>query len=144
MKHIKTQTDYLKESITVDTNELYYYFNDDNERVEEGDDYSVEELYGYKISVTNTYGYALGVYDIDTSDATLDILSVSDEYQGKGYSKELLLGFIKEAKNMGASKVVLEVESTNNKRLNDDELITFYKKMGFEGAGRHLVLDLYK
>ena len=63
--------------------------------------------------------------DYETLTAYLSLIVLSDEIQGKGYGKRLLIESERKAKLMGMKKMKLEV---NQKNIN---AIEFYKALGY-------------
>jgi ribosomal protein S18 acetylase RimI-like enzyme len=55
------------------------------------------------------------------------ILVLKDNYQGKGFGKQLMSLMIKESSIFGVKKVTLEVRK-------DSKAITFYRKLGFSSV----------
>jgi [ribosomal protein S18]-alanine N-acetyltransferase len=72
-------------------------------------------------------GFAL--YRIVLDDAELLLLAVSPAAQGNGVGRKLLSQFIDQSKQMGASKIHLEVRDGNH-------AIRIYEAAGFAPAGR--------
>ena len=68
--------------------------------------------------------------------AMIDELVVTQEYQGKGIGKQLVLAAIDECRQLGYCEVEVSTEKTNDKARK------FYKKCGFEERGTLFEADL--
>ena len=69
-------------------------------------------------------GYAF--FSVIGTDSHLLNITVSKNYQGKGYGKKILKKVLFQSKVLGASIVFLEVRVSNHKAIN------FYEKFGFK------------
>ena len=72
----------------------------------------------------NILGYAF--YSFIGTDSHLLNISVSKNYQGRGYVKKILKKVLFQSKVLGASIVFLEVRASNHKAID------FYEKFGFK------------
>ncbi|MFW6105231.1 MAG: GNAT family N-acetyltransferase [Chloroflexota bacterium] len=68
--------------------------------------------------------------------ALIDELVVTEEYQGKGVGKQLVLAALEKCKQLGCCEVEVSTEKTNLKARK------FYKKYGFEEIGMLFEVDL--
>ena len=73
-------------------------------------------------------GFYIGEYVL--GEATLMDICVSPQSQGKGYGNSLLTHFIRQAHDLGAEKIWLEVRASNTNAL------MMYIKHGFVETGR--------
>ena len=88
---------------------------------------SIADNYRFYVLLDNDNVAGYAVYDFVLDESTLQNISISAEYQGKGYGKKLLLESIKQLKEeLKIVKVMLEVRISNNKAIN------LYKSVGFE------------
>ena len=72
----------------------------------------------------NILGYAF--FSVIGSDSHLLNITVSKDYQGKGYGKKILEKVIFQSKVLGATVIFLEV------RVSNSRAIGFYEKFGFK------------
>ena len=72
----------------------------------------------------NILGYAF--FSVIGTDAHLLNITVSKDYQGKGYGKKILFKVIFQSKVLGATIIFLEVRVSNHRAIN------FYEKFGFK------------
>ena len=68
--------------------------------------------------------------------ALIDELVVTEEYQGKGVGKQLVLAAIEKCRQLGCCEVEVSTEKTNLKARE------FYKRCGFEERGMLFEMDL--
>jgi len=71
----------------------------------------------------------------------IEYIKIDDKYKNKGYGKKLLAKAIEYAKEIGESIVYLNASPMGNTGLALPELVSFYKKAGFEIIPQ---LDKYK
>ncbi len=61
----------------------------------------------------------------------IEVIKVFDDYQDVGYGKELMKKAIELSKSMGYNRIYLNASPMGNRGLKISELVSFYKKFGF-------------
>ncbi len=105
--------------------------------VKEDDEYIIENIENETTFIASADNIDIGKVRIELNNGVGGIygLGILSNYRGNGYGRELLLSSISKLINMGADKIVLQVE-TNNKNA-----LSLYKSCGFE---ENYVMEYYK
>lgn len=105
--------------------------------VKKEDEYVQENIKNETTFIAEVNNMNIGKVRIELIDGVGGIygLGVIPEYRGKGYGRELLTLSVDKLKQMGAHKIMLQVELNNKNALN------LYKSCGFE---ENYVMEYYK
>lgn len=96
--------------------------------IEEGDTALAENIINGRTFIAEADNGNVGSVRLELNDGTGGIygLGVLSEYRGRGYGRELLMWSVEKLVEMGAGKVILQVDTDNVNALN------LYKSCGFE------------
>ncbi|HBV67763.1 MAG TPA: GNAT family N-acetyltransferase [Clostridiales bacterium] len=96
--------------------------------IREGDTALAENIANGRTFIAEADNGNIGSVRIELNDSTGGIygLGVLSEYRGRGYGRELLIWSVEKLIEMGAERVILQVDTDNGNALN------LYKSCGFE------------
>lgn len=96
--------------------------------IKEGDTALVDNIVNGRTFIAEADNGNVGSVRIELNDGTGGIygLGVLSEYRGRGYGRELLMWSVEKLIEMGADRVILQVDTDNGNALN------LYKSCGFE------------
>ncbi len=96
--------------------------------IKEGDTALVDNIVNGRTFIAEADNGNVGSVRIELNDGTGGVygLGVLSEYRGRGYGRELLMWSVEKLIEMGADRVILQVDTDNENALN------LYKSCGFE------------
>lgn len=108
-----------------------------NMEVKEDDEFIIENIENGTTFIATANDEEVGKVRLELTDGVGGIygLGIMPDFRGKGYGRELLLNSVLKLIEMGAEKIILQVETNNKDALN------LYKSCGFKENYR---MDYYK